>query len=134
MRDLHTRIDALVRRRRLPWTRNGNRIAVRLGESGRSQVVRFGRIDSVVWFESTVVDASLVTAEVDSWRMLAVAAWARNAVPGLVGFAFDDDDRLVGRVEYPWATLDDEEISVCVAEVAAECDRFEAGWRGEDEE
>ena len=46
-------------------------------------------------------------------------------------FAFDDADRLVGLVEVPAATLDDEEFDLYVETLAKECDRFEYALTGQ---
>lgn len=49
-------------------------------------------------------------------------------------FAFDDQDRLIGLIEVPAATLDHEELEVYVETLAKECDRFEYALRGWDRE
>lgn len=134
MHDLHARIDTLITRDARPWVRTGRIVQVRLGRQGRQQRVRFGIEDGVVWFESTVLDLNEDERAMSRWHDLARVAWIRNASAGLVGFGFDAEDRLVGRVEYPLATIDDAEIVACIAEVAAECDRFERSWARGDAE
>jgi len=50
-----------------------------------------------------------------------------------VTFAFDHNDRLVGVVEQPAATLDHEEVRVYIETLARECDRFEYTLTGKTE-
>ena len=52
----------------------------------------------------------------------------------LVTFAFDQNDRLVGVVEVPAGTLQDEELRVYIEALAKECDRFEYALKGWDRE
>ena len=61
-------------------------------------------------------------------------AWRRNAMKELVTFAFDEDDRLIGVVEVPAGTLQDEELRVYIEVLAKECDRFEYALKGWDRE
>jgi hypothetical protein len=51
-----------------------------------------------------------------------------------VAFAFGRDDRLVGIIEQPIATMSPEELLFYVQMLAEECDRFEYMLTGEDEE
>ena len=60
-----------------------------------------------------------------SWRHYAREAWRRNAATNLVTFTFDEKHGLIGLVRHPVATLDVEELSLYMAVLAAECDRFE---------
>lgn len=48
-----------------------------------------------------------------------------NAFNELVTFAFDENDKLIGLVEQPVATLDDGELALYIETVAEECDRFD---------
>jgi len=134
MRDLQRRIHRLCDAGRLDAECVDSSLEVRLGDHTRTQRVRFGVTDGIAWFESTVLSTARVGDWGDDWHSLARAAWIRNDIGGLVGFGFDDRDRLVGRVEVPLATLDDPEIVASVRELAAECDRFERAVVGGDEE
>lgn len=129
---LEGRLRELVSRLGLTWEVWPSRIVVHLDGNGRQQIVRYGRDEDQVWFESTVVSSAEVARTRRRYRDLARRAWRRNAVQGMVGFAFEARDALVGRVEYPVASLDDEELVEIVREVAIECDRFEMGVLGED--
>ena len=52
----------------------------------------------------------------------------------LVTFACDDNDRLIGVVEVPSGTLQDEELRVYIEALAKECDRFDYAPKGWDRE
>ena len=64
---------------------------------------------------------------------MAKLAWRRNAEHQIVTFAFDQKDRLVGRIRHPAEHLDYEELKVYVLSLARECDRFEYLVSGADE-
>lgn len=64
----------------------------------------------------------------------ALRAWLRNRAASLVGFRIDHKGRLVGTAFVPAAGVTSAEFRACVAEVAAECDRFEALLTGRDQE
>lgn len=81
-----------------------------------------------------MLPASEVTRDHARWRRIAYRAWRRNASKALVTFAFDDNDRLIGLIEVPTATLDHEELDLYIETVAKECDRFEYALTGEDVE
>ena len=68
------------------------------------------------------------------WRDIAYRAWRRNAMKELVTFAFDENDRLIGVIEVPAGTLQDEELRVYIETLAKECDRFEYALKGWDRE
>ncbi len=76
------------------------------------------------------MNASEVTRKQRLWRDIAYRAWRRNAMKELVTFAFDDNDRLIGVVEVPSGTLQDEELRVYIEALAKECDRFEYALKG----
>ena len=52
----------------------------------------------------------------------------------LRAFAFDENDRLIGVVEVPSGTLQDEELRIYIEALAKECDRFEYVLQGWDRE
>ena len=108
--------------------------SVTLHEGGRSQKIRVSRDEDRYVARSVVLPASAVTRTQAHWRRLAYRAWRRNAAKALVTFAFDDEDRLVGLIEVPVATLDHEKLDVYVETLAKECDRFEYALTGEDAE
>ena len=132
MKTLLSRIDDLSKRRGRRWTREGNTIRVSLHEGGRIQRVHVSRDEDRYVFRSVVLPASEVARNDDHWRRIAYRAWRRNASKALVTFAFDDEDRLVGLVEVPAATLDHEELDLYVETLAKECDRFEYALTGQD--
>lgn len=63
-----------------------------------------------------------------------LAAWLRNRAPRLVGFRFDERDRLIGEAWVPLAGLQAPELNVYLRAVAAECDLFEFQLTGSDRE
>ena len=132
MKKLLSRIDQLSKRRDRRWTREGEVIRVKLHEGGRSQVIRVSRDEDRYVFRSVVLPASAVTRNKDHWRRIAYRTWRRNASKPLVTFAFDDDDRLIGQIEVPAATLDHEELDLYIETLARECDRFEYVLTGAD--
>ena len=102
--------------------------------SGRTQRVEIRRHDSLYVFRSVVVGTDYVTRRDKAWRNLARRVWRKNAVKDLITFAFDEQDRLLGRIEQPVATLDENELRLYVELVARECDRFEYLLTGNDAE
>ena len=101
----------------MEWTSNGSESNLEGG------LVRRGR---------SGLPASDVTRNKDHWRRIAYRTWRRNASKPLVTFAFDDDDRLIGQIEVPAATLDHEELDLYIETLARECDRFEYVLTGAD--
>ncbi len=81
------------------------------------------RISSVVLGRTRVGKTTAKRAEA------ARRAWYRNDLGDLVSFGLDRG-RLVGRIEQPIETLDDEELRLYVETVARESDRFEYALRG----
>ena len=129
---LRDRVDTLIRSRRLPWKRQGDTVEVELWKRGRRQRVHLDLQGGhyVLW--SVVVGTAYVTQSDDHWRALAYRAWRKNALKDLIAFSFDDQDRLVGRIEQPASTLDEDELELYIRTVAEECDRFEYNLTGED--
>jgi len=128
------RIDELIRSRKLNWERAGSSVKVQLGQSGRSQRVHIRREGDIYIFRSVVVGSEYVTRTNSVWRETARRAWRKNGLKDLITFAFDERDRLVGRIEQPVATLDHEELELYVDVLAKECDRFEYVITGKDRE
>ena len=134
MKTLVDRIDQLVRKEQLVWRRDGGSIRVELARSGRTQTVQLRQLDGRYRFESTVLPSREVTRHLGLWRDIAYRTWRRNAMKELVTFAFDENDRLIGVVEVPSGTLQDEELRIYIEALAKECDRFEYALRGWDRE
>ena len=125
-------IDQMIRRRHLPWRRDGHSVTVELWPNGRTHNVQIERIEGDYIFSSPVLEARHVTKSNEYWRGLAHRAWRRNAMKELVTFAFDDHHRLIGLISQPVTTLDDEELRLYIDTVARECDRFEYILTGKD--
>lgn len=89
--------------------------------SMRGQTVWIRVIQDTCELTSVVLQTRHATRQ----RELARLAWRRNSDTDLVTFAFDDQDRLVGRIRHPVETLDREELSLYVESLFRECDRFE---------
>lgn len=134
MKHLLALVDEAIARHGMPWRRSGAMVDVALGTSGRRQRVHLERRDDRYRFWSVVARAALVTQNTEAWRDLAYRAWRKNALKEVIGFAFDRDDRLIGVVEHPAATLDHEELVLQLEIVARECDRFEHKLTGADRE
>jgi hypothetical protein len=134
MKDLLKRVDQAIEREDLPWERHDRTIEVELWRSGHGQRVHLDRVGEryVLW--STVVGPSYVTKSAKRWRDLAYRAWRKNALKELVTFSFDKRHRLIGVIEQPVATFDDEELVFYIKTLAQHCDRFEYILTGEDEE
>lgn len=132
MQELLARIDKLIGANRLPWARHGEVVEVELGNSQRKQCIRLDRRNDRYLFSSTVVGASFVMQTDAGWRNLAYKVWRKNASKDLVAFGFDSGDRLVGQIEQPARTLDDNELRMYIEVLARECDRFEYLLRGSD--
>ena len=132
MKHLLSKLDAVIRTEGLSWKRDRNTVEVELWRSGRRQRVHLKRSDDLYIFWSTVVGPSYVTKSGARWRDLAYNVWRKNALKDLVAFSFDAQDRLVGRIEQPATTLDDNELILYVETLAEECDRFEYKLTGED--
>ena len=134
MKDLLERVDQAIEREGLSWQRHDRIIDVELWRSGHHQRVHLDRVDDHYVLRSTVVGSSYVTRSHRRWRDLAYRAWRKNALKELVTFSFDSRHRLIGVIEQPVATLDDEELLFYIRTLAQHCDRFEYILTGEDEE
>ena len=97
----------------------------------RQRVVLAREADTYV-FSSVVADSDQVKTSDRYWRDLAYRVWRRNAEKDLVTFGFDNMDRLIGLIRQPVETIDDEELLLYIAVLAAECDRFEYVVTGAD--
>lgn len=134
MQDLIARIEQLPRRSDRRWTLEGDIIRVRLRDGGRSQTVRVSQDQDRYVFRSVVLSRPGAKRTKNLRRRIAYRAWRRNASKPLVTFAFDDEDRLIGLIEVPAATLDHEELDLYIETLARECDRFEYVLTGADTE
>ena len=133
MKSLIDRIDKLIEKQDISWTRNGHAVSVELWKSGRKQKVLFKRRNNMYIFYSVVVRADYFR-NAQLRRDVAYRAWRKNALKDLVGFAFDERRQLVGTIEQPVETLDHEELQLYIDVLAKECDRFEYVLTGEDME
>jgi len=124
------KVDALIRGRKLPWSRRGHTVTVEVGGRRQQRVELLTSGDFYV-FRSMVLRSSRQPSRLD-WRDLAYRTWRRNTMAELVAFAFDERDALVGIIEQPMATLDHEELQAYVGTLAVECDRMEYALTGED--
>ena len=133
MKDLLERVDQAIECEDLRWERHDRTIEVELWRSGHRQTVHLDRVGDryVLW--STVVGASYVTKSAKRWRDLAYRAWRKNALKELVAFSFDKRDQLIGVIEQPVATLDDEELVFYISTLAQHCDRFRYILTGRDD-
>ena len=132
MRDLAEKIDYLIKKEDLPWDRRGGTVVVSLYPGARKQHVWFSRRGEVYVFLSIIAGREVVARNQRRKRELARSVWRKNALNEIVTFAFDDQDRLIGVVEQPVATIDHEEVRGYIEALARECDRFEYALTGED--
>lgn len=123
--ELDARIDRLISRRRLEWTRDGDTLMVGLWGNGRNQRVKVRRRGEICRIWSVVLPKRKVGESRRLRAEHARRAWFRNGMGDLVSFGVDGKGRLVGRIEQPMASLDDAELKLYVETVARECDRFE---------
>ena len=135
--------DKLIAADEVYWRRRGRVIHAQIGHSeqilpdgaapiDRWQDVEITRRGEICVFRSVVVGRKYVTRNHAHWRRLAYRVWRKNAEKDLVSFAFDREDRLIGLIEQPLATMAPKELSFYVETVAKECDRFEYVLTGED--
>ncbi|MBD3235948.1 MAG: hypothetical protein GF330_04535 [Candidatus Eisenbacteria bacterium] len=115
------------------WTRTDGSLMVKLGRSERHQRIELARRGDLCVLRSAVVGPAFVTRNHAHWRRVAYRAWRRNAEKELVAFGFDAQDRLIGVVEQPIASMSLRELRFHVEMLAKECDRFEYVLTGEDE-
>ena len=132
MKILRDRVDKLIRTDCLQWSWKGNDVEVELWRSGRRQRVQLDLADGRYVFRSVVVGPAYVTRTEASWRDLAYRVWRKNSLKDLITFSFDTHDRLIGQIEQPASTLDENELEFYIQTVAEECDRFEYNLTGED--
>ncbi len=132
MSSLATLIDSIPASKRHDWDIDGDEIRVVKRGGERGQTVQVSTVDEMCVLTSVVLGARAVTKSHKRWRRLALLAWQRNAEHQIVTFAFDRQDRLVGRIEHPVKYLDPEELELYVNALARECDRFEYLLTGAD--
>lgn len=133
---VHSRLQRLIHSipaaRRSGWELRGNRVIVSVGAGQRRQEIRIVEKGDKYVFTSRVLRGAEIRRSPKKRRRVAQLAWERNAELQLVGFAFDDLDQLVGRIEHPARHLDPEELEIYVNALARECDQFEYQLTGED--
>ena len=127
---LRRRLDELKRQHRLAWHRSGDRLVVELQGGARDQTVSIRQRLDACRISSVVLGKTRVGKTTARRADAARRAWFRNDLGDLVSFGLDSRGRLVGRIEQPIETLDDEELLLYVETVARECDRFEYALRG----
>lgn len=132
MNTLLKRIDDLSEVQSRRWEREGETVRVALYKGARHHSVLLSRDEERYVFRAAVLSNSEVTRNKHQRRRIARRAWRRNASKALVTFGFDKDDRLVGQIEAPAATLDDDELVLYIETLARECDRFEYVLTGKD--
>ena len=81
---------------------------------------------------SIVLRAAEVPSRIALKRDLIYRTWRKNALKELVAFTFDETGNLIGVIESPTDTLDDEEIVMYIDALAREADRFEYKLTGQD--
>ena len=133
MMALEQRIDALITKEQLSWSRKGRSITVYFTNQRRHKI-RIFESDGDYIFEGRVASSDFVCQSEASWRALAYRVWRRNAVKDIVSFSFDEDDNLIGRVIQPASSLDEEELHLYIDVLARECDELEYLLTGEDVE
>lgn len=134
MKTLLNRIDDLSKEPDRRWEREGETLRVSLYKGARHHAVLLSRDEERYIFRAVVLSNSEVTCNKQQRRRIARRAWRRNASKALVTFAFDKDYRLVGQIEAPVATLDQDELVLYIETLARECDRFEFVLTGQDAE
>lgn len=100
--------------------------------NGRSHRCTVERVGHRYVFTSTVLEGAAVNDWEAGWQNLVAEVWERNAQSEVVTFAFDADDRLVGRIDHPAATMDAEEFEFYVLTLLRACDRLEHALTGKD--
>lgn len=109
----------------------GGRAEVELGGS-RSQTVFITRCGEGYALFSVVMGAKNVKDYREDVAAFAERLWCRNRQTDMVNFTFDDQNRLVGRIDHPTPTLDAAELHFCLSRLAVECDRMEFLLTGEN--
>ena len=132
MRNLKERLDKIIVKEDLPWKRKGQSVTIRIRESERKHVVRAEVQEGRCRFYSVVLRATEVPSRVALKRDLVYRAWRKNALKELVAFTFDEAGNLIGVIESPMDTMDDEELVMYIDALATEADRFEYKLTGQD--
>ena len=132
MKSLRQLLRSIPEDRRSHWTLSGDRIQVLVGGAERYQEVRVAQVEDLFVLTSVVLGSRAVTKSHRRRRQVAVEAWRRNADLQLVGFEFDNRERLIGKISHPADHLDPEELELYVNALARECDAFEYVLSGED--
>ncbi len=132
MRNLKERIDSIIVKGKLPWKRRGQSVTIRIMESERKHVVRTEVHEGRYRMYSVVLRAAEVPKRIALKRDLIYRTWRKNALKELVTFTFDESGNLIGVVESPIDSLDDEEIVMYMDALAREADRFEYKLTGQD--
>ena len=134
MKELLERVDQLIETGEVKWVRRDRSVQVQLRQRGRRHRVRFRRQNGMYLFYAVVVGTDFVTRDVKRWNELAHRVWRRNAIRQIVSFSFDEQDRLIGVITQPAATLDAAELRFHIETLARECDRLEYVLTGENVE
>ena len=101
MKNLRRLIRSIPEDRRSHWTLSGDRIQVLVGGAERYQEVRVAQVEDLFVLTSVVLGSRAVTKSHRRRRQVAVEAWRRNADLQLVGFEFDNRERLIGKISHP---------------------------------
>lgn len=125
-------IRSIPAARRRDWELRGNRVIVIVGAGQRRQEIKIVEDGDKYVLTSRVLRGARIRRSPKWRRRVAQLSWERNAELQLVGFAFDDLDQLVGRIEHPAQHLDPEELEIYINALARECDQFEYQLTGED--
>jgi len=99
---------------------------------GRGQTVKIERDGDGYVFTSVVLGSARGKAQHDDQPTLAERLWRRNRQTDVVNFTFDQQHRLIGRVEHLADSLDAEELFFYLSRLAIECDRMEYLLTGEN--
>lgn len=111
---------------------SGDVIEAEFPALGRRQRVTLDCRGNSYVFTSVVLDTKSVEDGPRHWHDVARLAWEANATTSLVAFGFDDEGRLVGRIEHPASTLDAAEFDTYVLTLLREGDRLEYALIGKD--
>ena len=134
MKTLTQRLDELIETHALPWIRRGRRCEIRFSEEGRKQTVKLSKNDEIYVFTSIIARAKDIPTNRTKKLDLLYRAWRKNTLKELITFSLDRDDNLIGVIQQPAATMDDEELLMYLEVIAKEADRFEFKISGADKE
>lgn len=104
---------------------------VDLGD-GRGQIVYIEREGDGYVFWSEVLGATRMEDQLENPREFAERLWCRNRQTDMVNLTFDEQRRLVGRIDHPTQSLDADELFFYLSRLAVECDRMEYLLTGEN--